>query len=70
MPHHEGGSRWTRTDFEQYLRGCNFPCSKQDLISYCHTKSCPTDFLSFLEKMPDRQYFSMSEVMESVGEVR
>ena len=68
MPHHEMG-RVNPTQISEYLQGCNFPCSKRDLVSYCNTQHCPTEIRDFLERMPDRQYFSMADVMQSVGQV-
>jgi len=68
MPHHEQG-RLSPAEIANYLQGINFPCSKRDLISHCRTQNCPTNVLSFLEKMPDRQYFSMADVMQGVGQV-
>src|SRR3972149_4952240 len=37
MPHHEMG-RVNPTQISEYLQGCNFPCSKRDLLRYCESK--------------------------------
>lgn len=57
------------TNLTQFLGGINFPCSKQDLIGHARQLNAPTNVLDLLERIPDRVYNSMSDVMNGVGKV-
>ncbi|MBI2954370.1 MAG: DUF2795 domain-containing protein [Chloroflexi bacterium] len=53
----------------QFLGGIKFPCSKQDLISHARRNNAPRNVLDTLERIPDRTYNSMADVMSGVGKV-
>lgn len=60
----------------QALEGTDFPASKQDLMNRAGDKDVeiekgkPVKLRSILEKMPDRQYNSMADVVsEAQGQV-
>lgn len=53
----------------QYLSGINFPCSKQDLINHARRSNAPEDVLQALQRIPDRTYNSMADVLSGVGRV-
>ena len=69
MPQHEERGRVSPPQVAEHLKGMNFPCSKEDLVNHCGTKGCPTEIRAFLEKMPERQYFSMADVTQSIGQI-
>jgi len=53
----------------QYLAGCDFPCSRQDLIDFARGKNAPNDVLNALNQLPDRTFNSMASVWDAIGEV-
>ncbi len=53
----------------QYLEGCSFPCSRQELINFARSKNAPNDVLNTLQLLPDRTYNSMAGVWDAIGEV-
>ena len=56
------------TQITECLRGVNFPCSKNKLISYARDHGCG-DQLSVLQGLPDREFNSMADVMSGIGTV-
>lgn len=57
------------TNIAHFLGGINFPCSKQDLLRHARQKNAPREVLDTLERIPDRTYNSMSDVMSGVGKI-
>ncbi len=53
----------------EFLGEINFPCSKQDLISFAQQKNAPDEVLNALQRIPDRTYNSMADVLSGVGRV-
>lgn len=56
------------TQIAECLRGVNFPCSKNELITYARDHGC-SDQLSVLQSLPDRKFNSMADVMSVIGTV-
>jgi hypothetical protein len=52
-----------------YLRGVQFPASKQDLKADAKKNQAPPEILKFIDELPDEQYRTMAEVMKALGEV-
>ncbi|MBI4320475.1 MAG: DUF2795 domain-containing protein [Chloroflexi bacterium] len=53
----------------EFLSGINFPCSKNDLISHARRQNAPEEVLETLQKIPERTYNSLADVMSGVGKV-
>lgn len=53
----------------QYLQGLEFPVRKQDAIEHARSHNAPQDVLDTLTKLPDRQYFSLTGIVDAIGEV-
>jgi hypothetical protein len=53
----------------RYLRGTQFPASKQDLKADAKKNQAPPEILKFIDELPDEQYRTMAEVMKALGEV-
>jgi len=53
----------------EFLGGISFPCSKQDLITHARRKNAPKEVLDTLQRIPERTYNSMADVMSGVGKV-
>ena len=52
-----------------YLRGVQFPASKQDLKADAKKNQAPPEILKFIDELPDEQYRTMAEVIKALGEV-
>lgn len=63
----EWGDFMTYSHVSNFIKGISFPCSKQDLIDDAEENDAPDSILNMLEKLPERQYESVNDVIESVG---
>jgi Protein of unknown function (DUF2795) len=52
-----------------HLSGIEFPVSKKDLIDHANGNKADQEVVDILQRMPDREYASMADVMKGVGEV-
>jgi hypothetical protein len=52
-----------------YLRGVQFPASKQDLKADGQKNQAPPEVLKFIDELPGRQYHTMPEVMKALGKI-
>jgi hypothetical protein len=50
------------------LKGLDFPAKKDRLISFAKEHGADPDVITVLEKLPDREYGNMAEVMKGYGE--
>lgn len=50
---------------EDYFKGLEFPCTKQDLISYAQGRHAPDRVMEMLNKLPDKEYESFTQVLEA-----
>jgi len=55
---------------EKFLKGIDFPCSKQDLIDHAENNNAPQDVISTLNSLPDQDFSSVNDVMKAYGKVR
>lgn len=54
---------------EDFLKGINFPCSKDDLIAHARRNKAPQDILGTMGKLPARDYSSPADVAKAYGEI-
>jgi hypothetical protein len=52
-----------------YLRGAQFPASKQDLKVDAQKNQAPKEILQIIDELPEDQYRTMAEVMKALGQV-
>jgi hypothetical protein len=57
-------------DITHYLKGIDFPCNKNDLISHAKQNGAEQSVINLLQNMPERQYMDMADVMKSYNQVR
>ncbi len=50
-------------EMQQYLEGIEFPVTRDELVDYAQTNGANDDVVGQLEKLPDREYSSMAELM-------
>ena len=48
-----------------YFKGVEFPCSKQELIDFAEEHSAPERIIEMLDKLPDKEYESIMQVVEA-----
>lgn len=51
------------------LKGINYPASKQDLVKHAQQKGADEKICATLEKLPDREYGTPTEVSKAVGQI-
>jgi len=49
------------------LKGMDFPARKDKLVSYARDHGADQDVIDVLNKLPDREYNSMADVMQGYG---
>jgi len=54
---------------ERYLKGIKFPAGKEDLINKANENNAPSDVMSVIERLPDNDYNSVTDIAKGVGEV-
>ena len=53
-----------------YLKGIDYPVSKQQMLEHAKSLSAPHNVMSALENLPERQYNSPTEVEHEFGKTR
>ena len=51
---------------ESYLKGMDYPASKEDCIECASSNQAPDEVISALEGMPERQYGSPTDVSKGI----
>lgn len=52
---------------QQCLKGAHYPSNKQDLVNLAQKNKAPSDIMSILDLIPDKEYVSPAQVMKEVG---
>ena len=55
-------------ELNQGLRGIDFPADKQDLVQQARSNNADDALIQELQSMPDKQFNSMSDVTNSLGQ--
>jgi hypothetical protein len=53
----------------KHPKGINFPAKQPDLVEHARKQKAKREIIELLEKMPDRDYGNMADVMKGLGEV-
>lgn len=54
---------------QKYLKGMDYPASKQDLIEHAKKEGADETVRLTLERLPDEQYETPAEVSKAVGKI-
>ena len=54
---------------ERYLKGIKFPANKEKLTQQAKSNNAPSDVLSVISRMEDKEYNSPVDVAKEVGNV-
>jgi hypothetical protein len=65
---HSGGGG--AAQLQQYLRGVDYPADKQDMIDAARSNSAPDDFMSFMNRLPDKTYNRPTEVEQEFSKIK
>ena len=65
----QSGIRVSPAQLAHYLRGINFPASKEDLKADAQKNQAPPEILKLIDELPGEQYQTMPEVMKALGEI-
>lgn len=57
------------TTITHYLGGIDFPANKSLLIEHAKERDAEKEIISLLQRMPEREYKNMAEVMKDVGQL-
>jgi hypothetical protein len=54
---------------QKFLKGVNYPVSKQDLVKHLKQEGADEDVQSTLERLPDETYDSPTDLSEAIGRI-
>jgi len=66
MTRGQGGQ--SPSNISHYLKGIDFPATKDQLLEHAQENDAEQDVLDKIESMPDEEYQSMADVMKGYGE--
>lgn len=61
--------RVSPAQIEKYLKGIDFPSSKQSLINHAKQNNAPDDVMQLLQRMPDKEYGSAADIAREIGKL-
>ncbi|QWV91910.1 DUF2795 domain-containing protein [Geomonas oryzisoli] len=64
------GTGHSPADVTKHLKGIDFPAEKQDLLKHAQHMKAEKVVLEEIQKMEDREYDNMADVMKSFGKER
>jgi Protein of unknown function (DUF2795) len=73
-PHGPGEARMDRpgggsmANVAHYLRGIDFPARRQEVLRHARARDAPEAVMDQLQRLDDRRFATMAEVMSGVGE--
>ena len=54
---------------QKYLKGVDYPASKNDLLNQARAEGADQDVLATLERLPDETFQSPADVSEAIGRI-
>ncbi len=55
---------------QEFLKGLNFPASKQDITNKAQENGADNNTMSMLQKLPDKIFNSQSDLMDEMNKIR
>ncbi len=56
------GSFFAVSGIIDFVKGIDFPCTKEDLINYAEDNNAPEKILDILQRLPDQDYKSVTDL--------
>jgi hypothetical protein len=54
---------------QKYLKGVDYPASKEDLIANAEREGADEDIRTTLEQLPDEEYRTPADVSQALGKI-
>ena len=54
---------------QKYLKGIDYPCTKDDLVKTAEREGADDDIIQTLEKMPEDKFNSPNDVSQAIGKI-
>jgi hypothetical protein len=54
---------------QEFLKGLNFPVSRQDVINKAQQGGADNNIMSMLQKLPDKMFGSQSDLTNELGKI-
>jgi hypothetical protein len=54
---------------QRYLKGLQYPASKEDIIQRARDAGAPNEVVEFMQKLPDQEYKSPIDISKVVGQL-
>lgn len=58
---------FTQDQIDDYTSGLNFPASKSQVVEHARRQNVPSEVLSRLEEIPDKEYGSLGDVLKETA---
>ncbi len=55
---------------QMYLKGINYPANKSKILDTARKNSAPQNVMSFLNRLPDREYRRPTEIEQEFGKMK
>ncbi len=68
MAQESGAYPGSAAEVAQYFEGVDFPKNKMDLVRHAEERGAPSDIRQVLQRLPERTYSNMADVMKGLGE--
>ncbi len=56
-------------EIEKYIHAQNFPCHLAEIVDCAVEEGAPDTVVSFLERMPEREYADLKDVTSTINEI-
>ncbi|MCL2685345.1 MAG: DUF2795 domain-containing protein [Candidatus Bathyarchaeota archaeon] len=53
----------------KYLKGMNYPASKENMVDSAQSKTAPQDVMDLIAKLPNKTYKSPIDVTKEIGKI-
>lgn len=54
---------------QKFLSGIDYPCSKQQVISYARDSGADQNVLDTLQRMPGSSFDSVKDISQAIGQI-
>ena len=73
---HAGGEASLRSEkvsaaqIQLYLKGIDYPASKEEIVNHARSQGAPDNVMSYLTRLPERQYTRPTEIEQEFGKMK
>ena len=66
---HDDQGKVNPIQVQKFLKGVDYPCSKQDLIRTAKREGADDRVINTLNKIPDRNYDAPTDITKEIGKI-